>query len=100
MLHILLITCVMSCTVEASVKCENEFQDPNLHEMDFQGWIRVAVMSTSEGVSMRNIKKWPNDSVPYFFEEPVGIKDKKLIKSQIQLVQNQICINFTEISKS
>ena len=85
--------------VEASVKCENKFEDANLQEIDFQGWIRVAVMSTSEGISVKNILKWVNKIVPFFFEDPLGNKDKELIKSQMKFVEDKIGINFTELTK-
>jgi hypothetical protein len=45
-LPLLIIIGAVRWAVEASVKCE--IQDPNLEEMDFQGWIRVAIMSNSE----------------------------------------------------
>jgi hypothetical protein len=55
----------------------------------------LSILILIVGASSRQNFKWENNIIPYFFEDSVSTEDMDLIKSQLILIEENTCLQFS-----
>ena len=59
----------------------------------------LSILVLIVGASSRKNFKWENNIIPYYFEESVSTEDMDLIKSQMFLIEENTCLQFSAKSQ-